>query len=58
MTGHPLDTCYCGDYRRDHEARGCRMCRDLPKPWSSYCPSFILHLSHKEEAKIDPTNAT
>ncbi len=29
----PLDGCRCGDYRRDHDERGCRVCRSSNAPW-------------------------
>jgi len=53
MTEHPLDTCHCGDYRRDHPGGGpCTFNdggRDLTHGFKD-CQSFRLVLRHKERS--------
>jgi hypothetical protein len=38
--GLPDDLCRCGDYRHQHDERGCRLCRNLPTPASPGCGRF------------------
>lgn len=38
----PHDVCHCGDYRHEHDDRGCKVCRSMPTPWSPRCESFRL----------------
>lgn len=42
---HEYDTCHCGDYRIQHDEKGCRICRaNLHySPWNR-CTGFRLHL--------------
>lgn len=44
ITGHPLDECYCGDYRRDHAAGVgvCSVCQALNPPWLGKCRRFRI----------------
>lgn len=45
-----FDSCHCGDYRHQHDARGCLICRAGNRPWDS-CNGF--HLFQKADSK-DP----
>jgi hypothetical protein len=39
-----LDICRCGDYRHQHDATGCVLCRAQIFPWDG-CTRFRLHLT-------------
>ncbi len=36
------DECVCGDYRRDHDERGCKLCGDAPWERMFPCKAFRL----------------
>lgn len=36
-----FDGCWCGDYRHQHDATGCRVCRTMPGP-ANGCRGFKL----------------
>ena len=38
----PKDVCHCGDYRHQHDERGCKVCRSGQAPWDR-CNGFRLH---------------
>jgi hypothetical protein len=40
--GDPFDVCYCGDYRHQHDERGCKVCRAMPSLASPRCLTFRL----------------
>lgn len=42
VTTSEMDVCNCGDYRHQHDGIGCRLCRNLPHPWSIECRTFKL----------------
>ena len=41
------DVCDCGDYRLQHDARGCRVCRAGRQPWDK-CDGFSLFIKAEE----------
>ena len=45
-----FDVCACGDYRHQHDARGCLICRAGRAPWDN-CSGFRLF---KEADPDDP----
>lgn len=43
-----FDVCGCGDYRKDHDERGCKICRNLGHLWDR----------GKSEHKLEPQDQT
>ncbi len=51
------DVCHCGDYRLQHDDRGCRVCRSNYAPWDR-CDGFMLHLTATEVPRFYRKAAT
>lgn len=51
ISGHPLDECTCGDYRRDHDGGSgpCKVCQALNPPWLDKCLAFSLRAAATQE---------
>lgn len=42
MSFQPTDQCECGDYYRDHDAKGCALCRNQSHNVGGACKAFVL----------------
>ncbi len=51
-TDPAYEVCYCGDYRWQHDNRGCQICRGMPTPWSPGCPKFRLEQDDRAPSRL------
>lgn len=45
LTDRDRDICFCGDFRHQHDGRGCIICRSIPPAWGR-CERFILDVPY------------